>query len=300
MAMTVITISNAPMSLRGDLTKWMQEIATGVYIGNLNSRVREELWKRVMQSVGAGQATLSYTTRNELGYQFKTHRTKQINVSFDGIPLVMIPKEEEHISVELKPGFSNQAKFRQARKYAMKKNKKTPITPYIVIDIETNGLDPLQDDIIEIAAIKVEPDNYEEFCCLILNERKLSDEIVELTAITDQLLAQEGLDISKALDEFVNFIGEFPIVGYNLLFDIDFINSNLRNINKDTIKNRRIDLMGLVKKEMMFLKSYKLKDVLPAYGINEPVLHRALEDARLTHALSTKVNGFERQLNRKP
>ena len=49
MAMTVITISNAPMSLRGDLTKWMQEIATGVYIGNLNSRVREEIWERVIR-----------------------------------------------------------------------------------------------------------------------------------------------------------------------------------------------------------------------------------------------------------
>ncbi len=46
--MVVITISKAPMSLRGgDLTKWMQEIATGgVYIGgDLNCRVREELWK---------------------------------------------------------------------------------------------------------------------------------------------------------------------------------------------------------------------------------------------------------------
>ncbi len=67
MAMTVITISNAPMSLRGDLTKWMQEIATGVYMGNLNPRVREELWERVAESVGQGQATLCYAARNELG-----------------------------------------------------------------------------------------------------------------------------------------------------------------------------------------------------------------------------------------
>ncbi|HZK27250.1 MAG TPA: type I-E CRISPR-associated endoribonuclease Cas2e [Thermoclostridium sp.] len=301
MAMTVITISNVPMSLRGDLTKWMQEIATGVYIGDLNPRVREELWKRVIQSTGKhGQATLSYAIRNELGYQFRTHQTRQINVSFDGIPLVMIPKEEEHIAAGLKPGFSNQAKFRRARKYTSKKNKKTPITPYIVIDIETNGLDPLQDDIIEIAAIRIGADNYEEFNYLISNDRTLPDEIVKLTGITDQVLAKDGQDISKVLDGFVNFIGHLPVVGYNVFFDIDFINSNLRDINKDTIKNRKIDLMGLVKKEMMFLKSYKLKDVLPAYGINDPVLHRALEDARLTHTLSTQVNGFEGQLNRKP
>lgn len=298
MAMTVITMSNAPVSLRGDLTKWMQEIATGVYIGNLNSRVREELWERVTQSVGKGQATLSYATRNELGYQFMTHRTKQINVSFDGIPLVMIPREEDHLAEGLKRGFSNQAKFRQARKYAAKP-KVTSSTPYIVIDIETDGLDPLQNNIIEIAAIRADPDNYAEFHCFIQNERKLSNEIIELTGITDQVLANEGQAVSEALVDFVDFIGELPIVGYNLLFDVDFINRKLRDIDKANIKNRKIDLMSLVKKEKMFLKSYKLEDVLLAYGIDEPVLHQALEDARLTHTLSTKVNGFARQLNRK-
>ena len=299
MAMTVITISNVPASLRGDLTKWMQEIATGVYIGDLNPRVREELWKRVIQSAGKGQATLCYAKRNELGYQFQTHRTRQINVSFDGIPLVMIPKEEKHISTGLKPGFSNQSKFRRARKYMSKRDKRGPIAPYVVIDIETTGLDSLRDDIIEIAAVRVEAGNYEEFSCLVSNDCSLPDEIVKLTGITNEILAKEGQDISKALEAFISFIGDFPIVGYNLYFDIDFINRNLRALNKDTIKNRKIDLMGLVKKEKMFLKSYKLKDVLLAYGINEPVLHRALEDAKLTHALSTKVNGFGGQLNRK-
>ncbi len=298
MAMTVITMSNAPVSLRGDLTKWMQEIATGVYIGNLNSRVREELWERVTQSVGKGQVTLSYATRNELGYQFMTHRTKQINVSFDGIPLVMIPTEEDHLADGLKRGFSNQAKFRQARKYATK-DKATSSAPYIVLDIETDGLDPRQDNIIEIAALRAEPDNYEEFHCFIQNERELPDEIVELTGITDQILANEGQTVAKALVDFVDFIGELPIVGYNLLFDVDFINRSLRDINKAIMKNRKIDLMSLVKKEKMFLRSYKLEDVLQAYGIDEPVSHRALKDARLTHALSTKVNGFARQLNRK-
>ena len=49
MPLTVITVKTVPPSLRGDLTKWMQEIATGVYVGNFNSKVREELWERVKQ-----------------------------------------------------------------------------------------------------------------------------------------------------------------------------------------------------------------------------------------------------------
>lgn len=60
MPLTVITMTNCPLSLRGDLTKWMQEIATGVYVGNFNSRVREELWKRIEDSVGNGANELFF------------------------------------------------------------------------------------------------------------------------------------------------------------------------------------------------------------------------------------------------
>ena len=296
--MTVITMSRAPMSLRGDLTKWMQEIATGVYVGALNPRVREELWERVVQSVGRGQATISYSARNELGYQFRTHRTQQTNVSFDGIPLVMIPKEDKPLSEELKYGFSDQAKFRRARKYAAKRTRTVPVPPYVVIDIETTGLDPLQDDIIELAALKIKPDDQTEFHRYISN-RDLPKEIVDLTGITEQLLANEGQEISEVLDDLLDFLGELPIVGYNIHFDIEFLNNNLARMGKETLKNRKIDLMNLVKKEKMFLKSYKLEDVLPAYEIDEPVLHRALGDARLTYILSTKMNGFGDQLKRK-
>ena len=299
MAITVITISNAPMSLRGDLTKWMQEIATGVYVGNLNSRVREELWERVMQSVGRGQATLTYPARNELGYQFKTHGTIQINVSFDGIPLVMIPKEKA-TTHKPKRGFSKQAKFSQARRYASKRSKSVFYEPFVVIDLETTGLDPQQDDVIEIAALKVEEGKIHEFNALILNDRKLPDEIIKLTGITNEVLVNEGQELSIVLDDLVDFINSLPVVGYNLYFDIEFLNNSLRRFNKGTVKNKKIDLLGLVKKEKMFLSSYKLEDALVAYGFEESVSHRALKDAKLTYALSIKVNEFGRVLKRKP
>lgn len=54
MPFTVITLKNTPNSLRGDPSKWMQEIATGVYVGNFNSKIREELWERVIDSSGVG------------------------------------------------------------------------------------------------------------------------------------------------------------------------------------------------------------------------------------------------------
>ena len=75
--MTVITLSKVSNSLKGDLSKWMQEIATGVYIGNFNSKVRDKLWERIQDAVENGEATISYPMRNELGYTFNTLNTKR-------------------------------------------------------------------------------------------------------------------------------------------------------------------------------------------------------------------------------
>jgi len=298
MGLTVITVSNVPASLRGDLTKWMQEIATGVYVGNLSARVRDELWKRVTESSGKGQATISYATNNELGYQFATHRTKQVNVSFDGIPLVMIPQDESLHGSKLKAGFSDQAKFQHSKRYSTKSKEKLlennkQAASYIVLDIETDGLDPIQNNIIEVAALRVVGGNIDaEFHCLIKTESELPTAIKKLTGITDNMLAREGRVLSEVLNDLISFISDLPIVGYNIHFDMDFINEKLQDINRPAIKNRKIDLLGIVKKEKMFLKSYKFEDVLLAYGINESVPHRALQDARLMMVLSTKVNGF--------
>lgn len=88
MPFTVITLTNVPRALRGDLSKWMQEIATGVYVGSFNSRVREHLWERVCENLDRGEATLSYASRNEIGYFFETRNTKQAVIETDGIPLV--------------------------------------------------------------------------------------------------------------------------------------------------------------------------------------------------------------------
>ena len=65
--MIIICISNCPPALRGDLSKWLSEVNTGVYIGKLSAKVRDELWKRVCNSIRSGQATMVYSTNNEQG-----------------------------------------------------------------------------------------------------------------------------------------------------------------------------------------------------------------------------------------
>lgn len=291
--MTVITVVNAPNSLRGDLTKWMQEIATGVYVGNFNSRVREQLWQRVTQSIVNGQATMSYTYRNEIGYQFETHNTHRRNVSYDGIPLVLTPVLETESIDSLHRGFSNVSKFRKAKKFASGKERAASQQKnYVVIDIETDGLDAKNNQIIEIGAVKVEGDQTSEFQQFIKYSGDLPEEIINLTGITEAILASHGIQLADALEGFMAFIGNLPIVGFALDFDIKFINQQLMRLDMLKLNNKNHDLLRYIKKDKMFLENYRLETVLKAYEINKIVAHRALSDAELVAELSMKVNGF--------
>lgn len=294
MPFTVITLKKTPAFLRGDLTKWMQEISTGVYVGNFNSKVREELWQRVIENVKEGEATICYACRNEIGYEFNTN-SKEISIAdFDGIPLVMVDhKENIREANKGQLGYSKASKLRKAHQYQKYSAKKTS---YVVVDIETDGLDFLKNSIVEIACIKVIDGKLKEFEKAIKLDSKLPQNIKKLTGLSDEYLEKNGVDEKQALTEFLEFIGELPVISYGNNFDINFINQALDKNGLQTIKNQSIDLMRCVKKEKRFLENYKLQTVLNSYGIDKKLPHRALADAKLTYELSTKVNILKEKL----
>lgn len=87
--MIVIDIENSPPRLRGRLAIWLVEIRAGVYVGNYSERVREMLWKTVVQGVEGGNAIMIWQAPTEAGYDFLTHgRNRRIPVEYDGIKLV--------------------------------------------------------------------------------------------------------------------------------------------------------------------------------------------------------------------
>ena len=294
MPMTVITLTKVPPSLRGDLTKWMQEIATGVYVGNFNSAIREKLWQRVKDNLKSGEATLSYSCRNEIGYDFDIGHGNRERLDYDGVPLVFIKKEHsKSTECETKKGFSRAATFRKAKRFGgAGKVERSSHSSYVVLDLETDGLDETKNTIIEIGMIRIKDDERETFHALIKSESKLPEEIIKLTGISDELLNKEGIPLDKALDDGINFMGDDPIVGYNVGFDIGFMNRALTKAGKETLKNKAIDLKQLVKREKKFLRSYQLQTVIKNYNMDHTVPHRALEDAEIIAELATKVNEF--------
>lgn len=313
MPLTIITLSKCPRSLRGDLTKWMQEIDTGVYVGNLNSRIREKLWSRVSSCVGSGSATLSFVAQNEIGYDFCTINSARKVAYLDGIPLIFTPNGNKRDDIP-EHGFSKAYHFHKARIYGNKKLKKDDscsLEPtgkdediytasdfdmlsnkkFVVLDIETSGLNEADDKIIEIGAIKICDKQIDSYQRLIKRDSlELSPAITQLTGLTDIELANRGVSPSAALNGLKQFIGDLPVLGYNIAFDTRFINNELRSMDEELLDNREIDVMRFVKKEKMFLESYTLDNVLKGYGISTPVPHRALGDAKLIAKLALKVN----------
>ena len=89
--MVVITLGSCPARLRGDLTKWMMEIRTGVYVGEMSARVRDALWKRICENVAQGSASMVYSDQNEQGFSIRVHNSEWEPVDFDGITLMRKP-----------------------------------------------------------------------------------------------------------------------------------------------------------------------------------------------------------------
>ena len=140
-------MTNCPPSLRGDLSKWLCEINTGVYVGNVSSRVRDAIWDRVCENLKNGQATLVFNTNNEQRMDFRTHNTSWEAVDFEGIKLMRRPLPRTQApAADLKPGFSNAAKRQMAQKMARKKAAAlAKEESYTVIDLETTGLNAASD-----------------------------------------------------------------------------------------------------------------------------------------------------------
>lgn len=294
--MIVVTLTKVPPALRGDLTKWCQEIQTGVYVGNVSARIRDRLWERVMKNIGKGEATLVYTINNELGYDFRTTRRDRQAVDLDGVSLMM---HLSMVTASSQHGFSDAAKFHRARIMAHKNREKRSNVvvsqslakqPVVALDLETTGLDSTQADIIAIGAVKHATfKGVTEFERLIRIDGEVPAEVTTLTGITTGQLQQQGVPLAEALLALRDFVQEAVIVGYNIHFDEKFLNRAFQQTQQAPLTNLMRDLMPVVKTAQEFLDNYRLKTVLATYGIVNVQPHQALSDARATLALTDKL-----------
>lgn len=91
--MTVVVLVAVAEGLRGHLTRWMVEVAAGVFVGTPSSRVRDRLWQLLAGRVGEGQAIMIEPAHNEQGWAVRTAgRDRWFPVDLDGLMLIARPR----------------------------------------------------------------------------------------------------------------------------------------------------------------------------------------------------------------
>lgn len=302
MTVTVV-LSDCPQKLRGDMTKWFVEINTGVYVGNLNSRVRDEVWDRITENIGHGHATMVFSTSGEQKIDFRVHNAYWEPVDFDGIKLMRRPESAVTSGTAdlIKPGFSDASKRRMAKGRRKEAGGISGcfVSDYVVLDLETTGLDKRKDRIIEIAAIRIENGMItERMETLVRCDIPISPDIVRITGITEELM-KGGKETEDALEELTEFAEDSPFVCHNAFFDKDFLTEAFRRLHMDAPDNRFIDTLQLAQRLIPNIGSYQLASLADYLNIPSTQHHRAMADCETTYGIYNKLNELASDMGRK-
>ncbi len=165
------------------------------------------------------------------------------------------------------------------------------IESFVAIDLETTGLDPKLETIIEVGLILFEKGKIKEKFTKTVNPRKtVSDNVLMLTGIKqDELYRSPTLD--KIIPDIESFIKNKPLVGHNIAFDISFLERNL------TIKNVTYDTFNLSRIYLPFVSSHSLSSVVEYFEIPYENAHRASYDAEMAGKIFLQIFKLMSNLN---
>ncbi len=161
----------------------------------------------------------------------------------------------------------------------------------VSLDLETTGLDPKLDSIIEIGAVKFNGHRVEGEYSTLINPRKpISTFITNLTGISNSMVQNAPL-LVDAIPELVDFVGDAVVVGHNVGFDLGFLSKSgaLRS-------NVSIDTYELAAVVLPTASRYNLGSLAQLLGVLQPATHRALDDARACSAVYLELTDKIREL----
>ena len=167
---------------------------------------------------------------------------------------------------------------------------------YVAFDLETTGLSSQKDEIIEIGAVRMQGGKeLERFQTFVNPRRRLEQKIVELTGITDAMLA-DAPSIETVLPEFLEFVGDRVLVAHNADFDTGFIREACRKQGL-SYGFTSVDTLILSQNLLPHLNKFKLDVVSNALSLPDFNHHRAGDDAvtcgLIFHKLTDKLRELE-------
>lgn len=156
------------------------------------------------------------------------------------------------------------------------------IEDYVVFDLETTGVSPYNDEVIEISAVKARKGKVvEEFSELVNPKRTIPFAASRVNNITDDMVSDAPF-FDEVLRNFLEFVGEDVLVGHNIQsFDMKFIYRDCERYFHQLITNDYVDTLILAKRCFPEWRHRRLGDLADYYGISTQGAHRALADCRM-------------------
>ena len=174
----------------------------------------------------------------------------------------------------------------------------------VFFDTETTGLDPVKNEIIEIAALSYTTESCEVIDHFVKPDKlaALPPKIVELTGITDQMIKDEGITQEEAAELFAGFIRgqRVLLIAHNANFDLCFVRGWLRGKALPE-KLDFLDTLTVYKDRRSY--PHKLSNAVDNYGLSDKVqnTHRAIDDvwalAEVTKAMSAERDDLYKYIN---
>lgn len=158
----------------------------------------------------------------------------------------------------------------------------------IAFDLETTGLSPNEDRIIEIGAVRIKNrEIVEEFSTLVDPEVHIPEKSTEISGITDEMVSGAPKE-EEAVRKFIEFAGSGVLAAHNADFDTSFIRASCERLNID-YKFTYFDSLALSRAALPHLKNHKLDTVAKEYKLGDFNHHRALDDTRTLAGIVLKI-----------
>jgi DNA polymerase III subunit epsilon len=163
---------------------------------------------------------------------------------------------------------------------------------FVVVDVETTGLNPIEDRITEIAMMKVKDGILQdEFSTLINPLVSIPVSITNLTGI-DNLMVADAPTAREVVPTIVDFLGDSVFVAHNAPFDWGFVSETVMRERSIELSNRQLCTVKLSRRILPHLPSKSLGPVTSALNITIPERHRASGDAYATALVLVKFLSF--------
>ena len=160
---------------------------------------------------------------------------------------------------------------------------------FVAVDLETTGFNPKKDEIIEVGAYKFNiKGKKEEYHKLVNPKRRIPKKVSELIGITQEMVANQP-SFSEIKEELITFIGDSIILGWNLSFDLAFLERKgikLKNQAYDVLKISKIILPKKINQKK---RNFTLRAIAKELGIKVKKCHRALPDAKILKEVFLKI-----------